>query len=237
MNISEKINFKLVRKIAFLVGAIILMSFSQSLLNYTSKIGMAPLDAFIKSSGKIVGLSYPKMNYIVVFLLVLTALGFSKKETFWITSSALITGLSLAFCVHILSDHIICYLPHLTLNNKGFITTYGYNGIGWGILYFIIGYFLLTLSIGIWINIGFGLRPYEVLQLRVLDRFETINPALFRSLFDLSFIFCSIIFSLISMSVQSESFLETSTVGVGTIIIMSTSGIIIKYWKKLFFFI
>ncbi len=235
---NKKIIF-LSKKIAFLFIAIVLMGFSQSILSYTSKIGMSPLDAFTKSFGSIFGMNYPQMNYIVVLGLIIVTLSFTKKGSYLTTSTIFITGFSLAFFVGFLSNYVVCFFPGLIKDtSSGGTTSYYFKNIWLGILWFFIGYSLLTIAIGIWINVNFAMRPYEALQERIMDRFEKLNPIILRNSLDLFFIILAIISSLISLKTQGKQFFggedPALTVGVGTIIIMFTAGYGIKVWKKVF---
>ncbi len=228
---------KLLVKFLFLILAIVLMGFSQAILSFTSKIGMAPIDAFTKSLGILFSVTYQKMNYFIVLGLIIIALLFSKKDKIFITLTTFITGFSLAFIVSFLVDNVVQYFPGLMIIDK-YSTT---KSIWWGILWFFVGYFLLILSISIWVNVGYALRPYEAVQYRMGERITSLSQKELRTYWDIGFIIFSLFFSICAtIFLDGKPFFKgdtpTLTIGLGTIFIMSTAGILINIFSQTFNF-
>ena len=115
-------SLRLLVKFLFLIVAIITMSFSQAILSFTSKIGMAPLDAFTKSLGILFSTNYQTMNYVIVLALIIVALLFSTKDKLLVTLTTFITGFSLAFIVSFLVNNVVLHFPGLEIN--GIFSTY-----------------------------------------------------------------------------------------------------------------
>ena len=234
---KEKI-LKISKKFLFLVLAIILMAFAQAILSFTSKIGMAPIDSMTTSFVSLInveGITYPNLNYIIVTFLVIGAVVVSTPEKRLITSTAAITGFTLALLVQVIADYIVWpYFPGLT--REGSSSIIAPRDLWMGILWFLLGFFLITLSIGIWMNVGFALRPYEALINSFISRFPNKNFVFFRNIGDSIFVISALIISLIAFLSYSDVhfFGGSLSVGVGTILFVFCAGYISNFWKKIF---
>ncbi len=223
-----------------LVTAIVLMGFSQSILSAAHLIGQAPIDAMSLAFSEMINSSYSVVNYFFVALIVISGIIFTrgKKEKI-VASTAFITGLSLALFVRLLSVGVVIHMPEIYYpNGSGGNMDIGehVNG-GIRILiatsYFVLGYVLLLLSIGIWLNVGFGLRPYELLLTSLNKRFEKISYVFWRNSMDLSWVIFALIFAGIATA-EGGKFTDHNAIGVGTIIFVLITGYLTNYSKIIF---
>lgn len=229
MDIKDKIkkfDKKTAIKFIYLIIAIFLMGFSQALLSYTHTIGMAPIDSLTQSLAYFSTLTYPQFNFIVVTILVISSICVSKKEKRLLAATSFITGYSLAFVVAIFSKYVIFYFPGLTIDSDG-NGTIEKGQLLFGFMWFFVGYFCLVLSISIWINVNFGLRPYDGFLISFQERFPKKSYIFYRNMFDLSFAILSIVFSSLSLLTNNGSdptWFDRNNVGPGTIMFIGFTG-------------
>lgn len=220
-----------------LVIAVVLMGFAQSILSAAHKFGMAPIDAMTTGLSFMVGSSYSLVNYLVVFLLVFAAVILTKdKKDRVLATTAYITGLSLALLVRTLTVNVVSHWGWIHDTGNFQLETFKY----WqAIPYFILGYGLLTVSIGIWLNVGFGLRPYDLLLLTLDNRFEKYSYVFWRNTIDAVWLVLALIFSGIAIAVYPEhsgikDFLNMSAFNFGTILFVFATGYITSFLRNTF---
>lgn len=232
-------SFYLFIKIAYLTIAIIFMGLAQSILSYTHSIGMAPVDSITTGIAYTLGLEYSQWNFIAVTLLVGAAILFAKKEDRLLTSTAFITGYFLAFVVQFLIRHVVGYFPGLWHDESG----YGFNKIWVGIIWFFVGYTFLVLSVGLWINVGFGLRPYDILLIRLSEKYEKYSYVFFRNVLDTSFVIAALIFTSLSLATNTHNpdnlsngklWLSRNSVFFGSLVFIFFTGYVTNFLKNLF---
>ncbi len=223
---------QIIIKITFLIISIILMGLAQSILSYTHRIGMAPIDSLTQSCAFFFNVSYSIMNYITFSTLVLFAIIISKPKDRLKTSLSFITGYILAIFVQIFVNNLVLYFPGLTIDNQGNGDIENY---WWGIFWFFFAYFLLVFSIGIWLNIEIGLRPYEALLIKQTERSQKKSYIYYRNIFDLSFLFFSLIIGSLSLLTNDGStWIKRNSVGPGTIIFVFLTGYLSNSIKQSF---
>lgn len=236
----------LIIKIIYLLIAIVLMAFAQAILSYTHSIGMAPIDSGIQGFAWVIGWTYVQWNYIAVGILVLTAVILSKPKDMLLTSTAFITGYCLAFLVGFISANIVKHFPGLIEmhdTHGTIIRTIDHGVLNYvlGIIWFLVGYSLLVVSIGMWLNVGFGLRPYDVLIVRLSERFDDYSYVFFRNVLDLSLVIFSLIVTSLSLATYPdttmsnwEEFVARNSVFVGSILFVTCTGYLTNYTRIAF---
>ncbi len=226
---------EILKKILWLILAVFLMSLAQSILSYTHTIGMAPIDTFTQGFAFLANSNYALINYITVTIIVIWAIIAARPKDRLITATAFITGYLLASLVQLFIVFIVSYFPGLILiNNNGELdqsyANYYLIGFGW----FLLGYLCLILSIGIWINLGVGLRPYDALLVNMSKRFQNFSYVFFRNVFDLFLITIAAIFTSIAAMIYDKNVLEILPIGPGTIIIVLCTGFLTNQLQKRF---
>ena len=211
------------------------MASAQSILSYTHTIGMAPIDTFTQGLAFLLNSNYALVNYITVTLLVFAAILIAKPKDRLITATAFITGYLLAIIVNLFILGVVSHFPGLILINKNgeldqSYANYYLIGFGW----FLFGYLCLVTSIGIWLNVGVGLRPYDVLIVRTSERFNRFGYVFYRNLFDLILLVIAAIFTSLGAIIYNENVMDILPIGPGTIIIVVCTGFLTNNLRKIF---
>lgn len=229
-----------IKKTFWLFLAIIMMSFSHSIFTYTRMVGMSPLTAATESISLFLGQvanvdGYSLTNYLITTILIIAAIVLSSPEERWVTASCAITGYGLAIVINIFIVYIVGHLPGLTYDS---ITEQGIalNWI-WAITWYLVAYVVLVNSIGIWINVGFGLRPYDAFLVN-LETKTNKSYLFWRNIWSLIFVLIAIAFGLATIGIQKNwslsSFVENSAVGPMTIITIFLTGRLTKLTRRLY---
>lgn len=234
-----------IKKILWLCLSISMLSLAHSIFTYAREIGMSPLTATTeaiaillgKASDKIDGYSFS--NYIITTILIIAAIILADKKERLVTASCAITGYGLAFVINIFIVYVVSHFPGMhydSITNQGIAKT-----IWYALLWYLVGYVLLVNAIGMWINVGFGLRPYDAFLVNLETRFEKYSYLFWRNLFSLIFVVLAIICGLITTGIENnwtlKNFIENSAVGPATIITMFLTGKLTKITRRLYSYI
>ncbi len=227
-----------IKKTFWLCLSIVLMSFAHSIFTYTRMIGMSPLTAATESLSLLLGQTanidgYSITNYIITTILIIAAVIVSEPQHRLKTATCAFTGFGLAIVINIFVVYVIHFLPGMAYNpvdGQGIATN-----IYWALLWYCVAYVVLVNSIGMWINVGFGLRPYDALLVNLEIR--TDKTYLFwRNLWSFIFVMLAIISGIITTSLQNKwnviNFIENSAVGPMTIVTMFLTGKLTKITRK-----
>ncbi len=230
---SEKI---FIKKTLWLILAAFLMAWAQSILSYTHQIGMAPIDTFTQGLAFLLNSNYAIINYITVTFLVIAAIFLAKPKDRLITATAFITGYLLAIIVNFFIIAIVSHFPGLILTdgNNGELDKSYANYYLIGFAWFLLGYLCLITSIGIWINVGIGMRPYDIMLVRMSERFSRFGYVFYRNLFDLILVVIAAILTSLAAIIYDENVFDLLPIGPGTVIIVCCTGFLTNRLQKFF---
>ncbi len=219
-------------KIVWLSLAILLMALAQATLAYTPHIGMAPIDSLTQAWAYAFKSEYSLLNYLIIFFLVFSTIMFAPPKNKVMASTSFITGYSLAYLVHFFVNYVLIHFPGLQLiNGNG-----GTDSILIGIIYFLIGFGLLVTSIGIWVNVGIGLRPYDALLISLETKYKQ-SYVFFRNTLDTTWALLALIGTIIAIQFQGYTWTGQSSamsLGIGTFLFIFGAGICSDWLRKLF---
>ena len=171
------------------------------------------------------GISYP--TWLIINAVVMITIGILISDNKISDSPAYITGLTLTFLTAPIGEAIKGPIEAFTNLSTSDMTLslldWTKSPEAW--LIFLAGFIVQTVAIGAWISSNLAMRPYDIFLKRISDKTPLSYNALW-ILFEGSF-------TLISLSLIYSLGLR-ETIGVGSIIVLTTGGFIVTFWTKLF---